>query len=230
MKQIISTFCVYLKTLELKTKIKLTKTINQADTLIDHSTIERTDMAKRAKQPRLMQLEEFLRKVDAHDTKFSRQQKIELGRCFLEIVMGFGDHEFVACKPHKESPDFEPSSEDLYPWALFITDKKGVEGLREEYDYRASSYLHPEQIGKKDYVVVTNGKELCVFDFKHEVAKYTVDFDKLLDGDKKASKNWQAFLNDFGVESAKGKEKERRKKALLILQTEKLNLKSLSER
>ena len=94
---------------------------------------------------------------------------------------------------------------------MFITDKKGVEGLREEYDYRASSYLHPEQIGKKDYVVVTNGKELCVFDFKYEVAKYTVDFDKLLGGDKKESENWQAFLADFGVESAKGKKKQRRK-------------------
>jgi len=154
-----------------------------------------------------MQLEKFLRKVNACKGKFSPRKKEELGKQFLEVV-GLKD-EFVACRPDKESPDFEPRSEDLYPWVLFITDKKGVEGLREEYDYRASSYLHPEQIGKKDYVVVTNGKELCVFDFKHEVAKYTVDFDELLGEDQKGRKNWQVFLADFGVESAEKKKKVR---------------------
>ena len=122
--------------------------------------------------------------------------------------MGFGGHEFVAPEPAAEMPDFIPQSEDYYPWALFVTDK---DDLQEDYHHRAQQYLHGDNAGKKNYVVVTNGKELCVFDFKYEVAKYTVDFDKLLGGDKKESENWQAFLADFGVESAKGKKKQRRK-------------------
>ena len=166
-------------------------------------------MVKRTKTHlRLTQLEEFLHKVDSCKGKFSARKKEELGKHFLEIVMGLGGHEFVAPEPAAEMPDFIPQSEDYYPWALFISDK---DDLQEDYHHRAQQYLHGDNAGKKNYVVVTNGKELCVFDFKYEVAKYTVDFDKLLGGDKKESENWQAFLADFSVESAKGKKKQRRK-------------------
>ncbi len=106
-------------------------------------------MARRAKELRLTQLEEFLGKVDACGAKFSQRQKKEIGKFFLEDVMGFTKGEFVSCKQGKETPDFEPRSEDLCPWALFITDKAG-----EEF-----------------HVVITNGKELCVFGFNHEVAR-----------------------------------------------------------
>ena len=92
--------------------------------------------------------------------------------------------------------------------ALFVTDK---DDLQEDYQHRAQQYLHGDNAGKKNYVVVTNGKELCVFDFNHEVGKYRVEFDKLNKGDERAGKNWQAFLADFGVESAKEKKKQRRK-------------------
>ena len=173
-------------------------------------------MAKRSKQQRRRtQLEGFLRKVDACREEFS-DKKIELGRYFLEVVIGFSDHEFVAPEPAAEMPDFIPQSEDFYPWALFISDK---DDLQEDYHHRAQQYLHGDNAGEKNYVVVTNGKELCVFDFKYEVAKYTVDFDELLDGNKKTSENWQAFLADFGVESAEKKKKERREKGIVDLPT-----------
>ncbi len=92
---------------------------------------------------------------------------------------------------------------------MFVTDK---EDLREEYDHRANSYLHPDKVGEEFHVVITNGKELCVFDFNHDVAKYTVEFAKLIKEDERANKSWRAFLADFGIESAKERKKERRKK------------------
>ena len=160
-------------------------------------------MTRKTKELRITKLEEFLRKVDSCKGKFSARKKRELGKHFLEVVIGLED-KFIACKPGNELPDFEPHDEELYPWALFVTDEKD---LREEYDHRASSYLHPDKVGKEFHAVITNCKELCVFDFKHEVAKYTVLFAELLDSKAKAVKHWQAFLTDFGVESAK----ERRK-------------------
>ena len=165
-------------------------------------------MARVAKELRLTQLEEFLHKVDSYGGKLSARQKIELGRYFLEIVMGFAAHEFIAPEPAKESPDFIPQSEDYYPWAFFVTDE---DDLREEFDRRASQYLHGDNAGKKHYVVITNGKEVCVFGFNHEVDKYTVLFSKLLMDDDKACKHWQEFIADFGIESAKEKKKQRRK-------------------
>ncbi len=168
-------------------------------------------MARKAKELRLTQLEEFLSKVDACGEKFSQRQKIELGKHFLEVVMGLRG-EFIACKQSKESPDFEPHNEELYPWALFVTDK---DDLQEDYHDRAQLYLHGDNAGKKNYVVVTNGKEMCVFDFNHEIAKYTVLFDKLISGNTKAIKHWQVFLSDFGVESAEKKKKERKKERRL---------------
>ncbi len=62
-------------------------------------------MTKRKQELRLAQLEEFLRKVDSCRKKFSARQKKELGKHFLEVVMGLKD-EFVASKQVKESPDF----------------------------------------------------------------------------------------------------------------------------
>ena len=156
-------------------------------------------MARRAKELRLTQLEEFLGKVDSCRGEFSHRKKRELGKHFLEVVMGLED-EFIACKSGKESPDFEPRSERLYPWALFVTDK---EDLRQEYDHRASSYLHPDKVGEEFHAVITNGEELCVFDFNHEVTKYTVLFAELVSGNAKDVEHWQAFLADFGQTSTK---------------------------
>ena len=174
-------------------------------------------MAKLTKQQlRLTQLKKFLGEVDACGAKFSQRQKKEIGKLFLEDVMGFAKSEFVACKQDKETPDFEPRNEALYPWALFITDE---EDLREEFDNRALQYLHGDNVAEKKYAVITNGRELCVFgseeDEVNEIAKYTVDFVKLCDGIKKASKNWQEFLKGFGVESAEGRKKEHRKKGMV---------------
>ena len=174
-------------------------------------------MAKKTKQLQLPQLEEFLGKVNACGAKFSGRQKKTLGKHFLEIVMVIKD-EFVACKPGKESPDFEPRNKELYPWAFFVTDK---EDLREEFDNRALQYLHGDNVGEEFHAVITNGKELCVFDFNHEVNKYTVYFDELLDGNKKTSRNWQAFLADFCVESAKGREQQYREKSIVDLPAKK---------
>ena len=162
-------------------------------------------MARRAKELSLTQLEEFLGKVDSCKGKFSARKKKELGKHFLEVVMGLED-EFIACKSGKESPDFEPRSERLYPWALFVTDK---EDLRQEYDHRASSYLHADKVGEEFYAVITNGKVLCVFGFNHEVANYTVLFAELVSGNAKDVEHWQAFLADFGHGSARKKRKPR---------------------
>ena len=155
-------------------------------------------------------------------------KKKEIGKFFLEDVMGFAKGEFVALKQGKELPDFEPRNEDLYPWVLFITDK---EDLREEFDNRALQYLHGDNVGEKEYAVITNGRELCVFGFEgdevNEIAKYTVDFDELLDEDADAHKNWRAFLKDFGVESAEKKKKERRKKGIVDITDRKRKLKKL---
>ncbi|MDE3268676.1 MAG: DNA methyltransferase [Pseudomonadota bacterium] len=165
-------------------------------------------MARKTKCLRFTQLEEFLGKVKSCSGKFSARQKIELGKHFLEVVMGFTAHEFIAAEPNEETPDFIPQSEDYYPWAFFVADR---EDLREEFDHRAAQYLHGDNAGKKHYVVITNGKELCVFDFKHEMANYTVLFDKLVSGKAKTIGCWEEFLSDFGVESAKEKKKQRRK-------------------
>ena len=129
--------------------------------------------------------------------------------------MGFAAHEFIATEPDEETPDFIPQSEDYYPWAFFITDK---DDLREEFDHRASQYLHGDNAGKKHNVVITNGKELCVFSFNHEVTKYTVSFSKLLNSDNKDCKHWQEFITDFGIESAKEKKKQRRKDVTVYTQ------------
>lgn len=56
--------------------------------------------------------------------------KISLGRFFLVDVVGFAKREFIVCKSRKESTDFEPCSEKLHPWALFVTDDSD---LRDEY-------------------------------------------------------------------------------------------------
>ena len=171
-------------------------------------------MAKRTKKHskrdlRLAQLEEFLHKVKSCEEMFSAEQKREVGTFFLETVVGFNKNEFIACTPSAdEMPDFVPQSEDYYPWALFITDKADV---REEFDHRAIQYLHGDNAGKKNFTVIINSKELCVFDFNHEVAKYRVEFAALLDENEKAQQNWQAFLADFGIESAKEKKQQRRK-------------------
>ena len=186
-------------------------------------------MAKLTKQQlRLTQLKKFLGEVDACGAKFSQRQKKEIGKLFLEDVMGFAKSEFVACKQGKETPDFEPRNEALYPWALFITDE---EDLREEFDNRALQYLHGDNVAEEFYAVIINSRELCVFgseeDEVNEIAKYTVDFDELLDGNKKTSKNWQAFLNNFGVESAEKKKKERRKKGIVDITDRKSKFKKL---
>ncbi len=109
-------------------------------------------MARRTKELRLTHLEEFLDKVDACKGKLSARKKRELGKHFLEVVMGLKD-EFVACKRAKESPDFEPHSEGSYSWALFVTDK---EDLQEEYHDRANSYLHPNKAGEEFHAVIIN--------------------------------------------------------------------------
>ena len=168
-------------------------------------------MANRAKKHskhdlRIAQFEEFLHKVKSCGEEFTDEQKIELGMFFLKTVMGFAENEFIACDPSKEMPDFVPQSEDYYPWALFITAKTD---LLEEYHNRAILYLHSEAAGKKNNVVIINNQELCVFDFNHEVAKYTVTFPDLLAGKDTALKHWQTFLADFGVDSAKEKKKQR---------------------
>lgn len=173
----------------------------------------RYNMARRTKQLRLTQLEEFLHKVDSCRGKFSARKKKELGKHFLEVVMGLKG-KFDYCKEEKESPDFEARNEELYPWALFVTDK---EDLREEYDHRANSYLHPDKVGEEFHAIITNGKELCVFDFNHEVAKYTVLFTELISGNAKAIKHWQAFLVDFGVESAKENKKTYSRRKLWLV-------------
>lgn len=170
-------------------------------------------MAKRAKQHskhdlRIAQLEEFLHKVKSREEKFSAEQKRELGIFFLKTVMGFAENEFIACEPSKEMPDFVPQSEDYYPWALFITDR---DDLQEEFHHRAQQYLHGDNAGKKNYTVIINSKELCVFDFNHEVSKYTFLFAELCNGNAEIIKHWQEFLADFGVESAKEKKQQRRK-------------------
>ncbi len=156
-------------------------------------------MARRANELRLTQLEEFLGKVDSCRGEFSHRKKRELGKHFLEVVMGLKG-EFVPCKPSKESPDFEPHNDELYPWALFVTDTD-KENLQEYYNDRVL-YLHSNKVGM--LAVITNGKELRVFDSAaQEEVKYAVLFDKLISGKAKSRKNWQAFLADFGVAGEK---------------------------
>lgn len=168
-------------------------------------------MTRRTQELRLTHLKEFLDKVSSYGGKFPARKKRELGKHFLEVVIGLED-EFIACKPGNESPDFEPHNEELYPWALFVTAK---DDLQEDCNDRAILYLHSDNVNEKMQAVITNGKELRVFDSAAQEKKgHTVLFAELLDGKAKAQKNWQAFLSDFGVESAK--EKKRKQHAQIV--------------
>ena len=172
-------------------------------------------MARRTKELRLTQLEEFLREVKSCRGKFSARKKRELGKHFLEVVMGLED-EFIACKVGKYSPDFEPRNKKLYPWALFVTAK---DDLQEDCNDRAILYLHSDNVDEKMQAVITNGKELRVFDSATQEKKgYTVVFAEFISGNAKDVKHWKAFLTDFGVESAKERRKKRRKEGIIDIE------------
>ena len=146
----------------------------------------------------------------------NNSQMRELGKFFLEIVMGFERDEFIPCATAEEFPDYVPQSEDYYPWALFLTESVN-EDLMEVYHNRAGLYLHSDSAGKKNYTVITNFKKIGIFDFNREVYDSSVNFVELYDvlnnrsDDKKVLKNWKSFLQDFGPESSKEKKKQRRK-------------------
>ena len=90
----------------------------------------------------------------------SEQKQIrELGKFFLEIVMGFGKDEFIPCATAKEFPDYVPQSEDYYPWALFLTESDN-DDLMEIHHKRAGLYLHSDSAGKKNYTIITNFKKM----------------------------------------------------------------------
>ena len=182
------------------------------------------------KDLRQSQFNEFLEKTTAlaktdNIDHYFRSGKIsdigsirELGKFFLEIVMGLDKDEFIPCATtDNESPDYLPQSEDYYPWAFFLTESSNND-LQEVYHNRAGLYLHSDSAGKKNYVVITNLKKLEVFDFNHRVMSF--DFIELYDelkhfnGKKsKVLKRWISFLQKFGPTSSKAKKNERRKNA-----------------
>lgn len=147
----------------------------------------------------------------------NREHIRELGKFFLEVVMGLKEDEFIPCATAEEFPDYVPQSEDYYPWALFL-EESGNDDLMEIHHNRAGLYLHSDSAGKKNYTVITNFKKIGVFDFNYELPEYSIDFVSLYDalrnesGDRNSEvlKNWRAFLGDFGPESSKEKKKQRR--------------------
>lgn len=181
-----------------KTQLKLIKpkTSNRAN--LKHSDL------------RLSQLKEFLEK------DIISNQKQELARFFLEIVMGFEKDEFVPCTTvNKNFPDYIPQSEDYYSWVLFITEIE--DDFSEVYKHKALPYLKSDSAGKKKYAVITNFKKIKIFDFIHEVKDYSFDltdicktFNKDTSQDKEILKQWKLFLEDFGPKSSEEKKKQRR--------------------
>ena len=179
---------------------------------------------------RYSQLTEFLQRIsDSAKTSnidhFFRSGEInnhqnimELGEHFLKVAMGFEHNEFIPCITSPDFPNYVPQSEDYYPWALFLTESKNAD-LDEVYHTRAINYLHSDSAGKKNYAIITNFKEIGVYDLKHEVDNYSFSLLDLHDAINNNSKEkqaikalqaWRTFLSDFGPESSKDKKKQRR--------------------
>ena len=182
---------------------------------------------KKNRDLRLSQFKEFLDKISSlantenvdhyfRSGKISSPQQIrELASHFLTVVMGFKKDEFIPCATSPEHPDYVPSSEDYYPWALFVTSSEN-EDLMEVYHNKAVPYLHSDTAGKKNYVIITNFKRIGVFDLKYELKEYSFDLVDLYDcitskKDSNALDNWNEFLKKFGPNSSEDKKKQRRK-------------------
>lgn len=165
----------------------------------------------------------FLRKGNIEDISDLRR----IGGYFLNVILGIKNDEFLPyiLPKNKDYALLVPQSENIYPWALFVTSTK-VEDLREFFDKNIlTPYIHGETFGDKKYVVATNLKEIAVFDCSNYLNEYGFKFEDLHDylnfnGDssdkrcKDANKAWSAFLDEFGEEKSKEKKKEVREKAI----------------
>lgn len=157
----------------------------------------------------------FLSSGSLEDKEDLRQAGIK----FLTMAMGFDEREWIPYIGGKDDPQFVPQSEDFYPWVLFVV-PTNVRDLQLFYDQTAKQWLFSDAAGQKRHVVITNLKELCVFDLNHRQSKYDFTFSTLLDdlnshavasSDKRSSLNkWVLLLSDFGPESAVEKKKKRR--------------------
>ena len=195
-----------------KTELKLVKSKTSNRSYLKHSDLRSSQFKE------FLEKASFFAKTNNIDDYFSSGQisdnKNELARFFLEIVMGFEKDEFVPCIAiNKNFPDYIPQSEDYYPWSLFVTESKN--DVSEIYQNKALPYLKSDSAGKKNYVVIINFKRLGIFDFTHEVKRYSFDlmdiykaFNKSLD--EEVLKQWKLFLENFGPNSSEEKKKQRR--------------------
>lgn len=144
-----------------------------------------------------------------------RQAGIKL----LVTAMGFEEREWIPYIGGQDDPQLVPQSEDYYPWVIYVV-PTATKDLQQFYDNVAKQWLFSDAAGRKQFVCITNLKQLSVFDLNHRHGSFDFDFADLLDdlnsptrgpGDKRSPQNrWQQFLADFGPASAAEKKKRRR--------------------